>query len=123
MISAQASQVERWQQMVEEMPAQLRAGPYYVVGQGWLRARSWEKAALALARIPILYPNHRDLAARALFDAAAALGKLGRHDEANRLYGELIQNYPESPLVADAQNRLKAPPNSEKEWTVETDGS
>ncbi len=108
-ISAQASQVDRWQQTVENMPAKLRAGPYYVVGQGWTRTKEWEKAALALARIPILYPEHRELAARALFDAAAALGKLERHDEANRLYGELMQSYPESPLVADAQGRLKSP--------------
>ena len=108
-ISARVSQVDRWQRMVEEMPAKLRAGPYYVVGQGWSRAQEWEKAALALARIPILYPNHRELAARALFDAGAALGKLGRHDEANRLYGELIRDYPESPLVADTQSRLKPP--------------
>ena len=114
-ISVQASQVERWQQMVEEMPAKLRAGPYFVVGQGWTRAGNLEKAALALARIPILYPNHRELAARALFDTASALGKLGRHAEANRLYGELIQNYPESPLVADAENRLKAPSGLSKD--------
>lgn len=107
LLSARASDVARWQQMVDEMPPELRAGPYYVVGQGWARANEWEKSALALARIPILYPKHRELAARALFDAAAALGKLGRHDEANRLYSELIQKYPESPLVADAQSRLK----------------
>lgn len=109
-LSVQASDVERWQRMVEDMPPKLRAGPYFVVGQGWARADEWQKAALALARIPILYPKHRDLAARALFDTAAALGKLARHDEANRLFGELIQEYPESPLVADAQSRLKASP-------------
>ena len=107
-ISVQASQVGRWQQMVEEMPEELRAGPYYVIGQGWARAKELENAALALIRIPILYPNHRELAARALYDAAAALGKVSRQQEANRLYGELIQKYPESPLVADAQGRLKA---------------
>lgn len=112
-ISVQTSQVERWQQMVEDMPAPLRPGPYYVVGQGWARNQAWEKAALAFARIPILYPKHREIASRALFDAAAALGKLERHDEANRLYSELIQNYPESPLVGDAQSRLKPPSDLE----------
>jgi signal peptidase II len=109
-ISAQASQVQRWREMLEDMPAALRAGPYFVVGQGWARCQEWEKAALALTRIPVLYPKHRELAAQALFDAAVALGKLKRDDEANLLYGELIRDYPESPLVSEAQGRLKTPP-------------
>ncbi len=108
-ISAQDSQVQRWQEMVEAMPAPFRAGPYFVVGQGWARCQEWEKAALALTRIPVLYPKHRQLAAQALFDAAAALGKLKRDDEANVLYGELIRDYQESPLVPEAQGRLRAP--------------
>ncbi|NLS92310.1 MAG: tetratricopeptide repeat protein [Planctomycetaceae bacterium] len=109
-ISAQASQVQQWQEMVEAMPAPLRTGPYYIVGQGWARCQEWEKAAFALVRIPVLYPEHRELASQALFDAAAALGKLNRHDEANRLYGELIKDHPQSPLVAEAQSRLKVLP-------------
>ncbi len=108
-ISARAAQVERWQQMVEDMPAALRTGPYYVVGQGWARSQEWQKAALTLIRIPVLYPQHRGIAARALLDGGAALGKLGRHDEANRLFGELIKDYPESRLVTEAQSRLKPP--------------
>jgi tetratricopeptide (TPR) repeat protein len=109
-ITVQAEQVERWQEMVDNMPAPLRAGPYYVVGQGWDRNQQWAKAALTLARIPVLYPEHRELASRSLLDAAIALGKLERRDEANRLYTELIRDYPESPLVAEAQSRL-APPS------------
>ncbi len=108
-VSSQPSQVERWQQMVEEMPTSLRAGPYYVVGQGWARNQQWEKAALSLVRVPILYPEHRELASRSLLDAAMAMGKLQRQDEANLLYNELIQDYSESPLVTEARNRLVSP--------------
>ncbi len=109
-ISAEPSQVALWQESVDDMPAPLRSGPYYVVGQGWARNKEWEKAALALVRIPVLYPEHRELASRSLLDAAMALGKLDRHDEANRLYTELIRDYPESPLVTEAQSRLTSAP-------------
>ncbi|MHB8898973.1 MAG: tetratricopeptide repeat protein [Thermoguttaceae bacterium] len=109
--SADRSQVEAWEKTVEAMPAPLRAGPYYVVGQGWARNEQWEKAALVLVRIAVLYPEHRELASRSLLDAAMALGKLGRQDEASRLYAELVRDYPESPLVTEAQSRL-APPSA-----------
>ncbi len=108
-ITTGAEQVGRWQEMINDMPAQLRPGPYYVVGQGWARNQEWEKAAFTLVRIAVLYPEHRELASRSLLDAAMALDKLERHDEAGRLYGELVRDYPESPLVGEAQSRMTPP--------------
>lgn len=108
-VSADAGRIASWEQTLESMPPRLRAGGYYVVGQAWARSGQWEKAALAMMRIPILYPRDRQLAAKALLDAGTALEKLGRREEALGLYRELLKNYPESPRVAEAQARLSQP--------------
>jgi len=108
LISADADQVAQWQATVDAMRPELRAGAYYVIGQGWSRTGQWEKAALAMMRIPVLYPQERQLSARALIDAGSALAKLDRPRRAGVLYAELIRDYPESPLVAEAESRLES---------------
>lgn len=108
-ISADAAKITSWERNLESLPPRLRAGGYYVVGQGWARLGEWEKSALALMRIPILYPRDRQLAAQALLDSGMALERLQRRDEALGLYRELLKDYPESPRVAEAQARLNPP--------------
>lgn len=98
-------QLAAWQRAVEQMDGPLRAGPYFVLGQAYLQRQQAEEAALALLRIPILYPQHRDLAARALLDAGRALERLNRADQATRLYREVLGTYPGSPAAAEAQSR------------------
>lgn len=108
-VSADAAQLASWERTLESMPPRLRAGGYYVAGQGWARLGEWEKSALAMMRIPILYARDRQLAAQALLDAGTALEKLGRREQALGLYRELLKDYPESPRVAEAQSRLDQP--------------
>ena len=75
------------------MPAELRAGPYYVVGTARAQWQQPERAALAFLRVPILYPENRRLAASALRLAATALEQLDRPDEAAALQRELQTRY------------------------------
>ncbi len=99
--TADAAQVDAWQQTVERIPEPLRAGPYYVLGQARMRRGQWEQAALALMRAPLLYPGDRRLAAASLVGAGRALEQLGRRDKALRLYRELLQTYPEQTRAVD----------------------
>lgn len=100
-------QLAGWQRAVDEMPEPLRAGPYFALGRGYLARQRWEDAALALMRIPILYPRHVQLAARSLLEAGVALERLGRPRQAARLYRELLRSYPESRPAAEARGRVK----------------
>jgi tetratricopeptide (TPR) repeat protein len=106
-VTADPEQIKAWNETIERMPESLCAGPYYVLGQAWAQRQAWEQAALAWLRIPILYAEHRELAARALLDAGHALEKLGQADQAARLYGELIRDYPDDPSAGEARAWLK----------------
>jgi tetratricopeptide (TPR) repeat protein len=99
--------LDRWQQAIERMPEPLRAGPYYVLGQAEAYRQEWEQAALAMMRVPILYPRHRTLAARSLLEAGRALEKLDRTSQAARLYRELIESDSSSRQAAEARLRLE----------------
>jgi len=94
---------------IEQMPELLQAGPYFVLGSAFLQQQQWEKAALALLRAPILYPRQRDVAAQSLADAGRAMEKLGRNNEALRLYRELSGKYPDQTRpVTEASSRMES---------------
>lgn len=113
-VTANSGQLNHWARVVEAMPEPLRAGPYYVLGLAWAQRQQWQPAALAWLRIPIEYPQHRLLAARSLLGAGEALERLSRPRQAAALYGELLAQYADSPLAAEARARLnelqKTPP-------------
>ena len=104
-VTADARLLADWEDTIRRMPEPLRAGPYYVLGQGWARQRNWEQAALALMRVPILYRRHHGLAARSLLDAGQALEKLDRCRQATGLYHEVLSDFAQTPAAAEAQTR------------------
>ena len=106
-VTADERQLDRWRATIERMPEALRAGPYYVLGRAEAHRDRWEAAALAWLRVPILYPEHRLLAARSLLDAGRSLERLGQSDQAVGLYRELVETYPKTPAEAEAQARLR----------------
>ena len=106
--TAKIPQLDAWNQAVEQMPERLAAGPYFVLGTAWIQKQQWEKAALALMRLPILYPQQRALAAQALVGAARCMEKLNRKSEALRLYYELMRTYKEQTwAIAEAESRIE----------------
>ncbi len=111
---ADEQEIDAIQLAIERIPEPLRAGPYFVLGAALLGRQQWEQAALALMRVPILYPQHRLLAARSLVDVGRAMQRLGRTAEAVRLYRELLHTYAEQrQAVAEAESRLQAMMNDE----------
>lgn len=105
--TADDAETAGWQRAIDEMPEDLRGGPYVVLGTTLLGQQRWEQAALALLRVPILYPEHRQLATRSLLDAAGALERLQRPRQAARLYRELIALGGTSRDAAEARGRLE----------------
>ncbi len=108
LVTADDRQIDAWSQAVEQMPERLAAGPCFVLGRARMQRQQWEQAALALLRVAILYPEHRALAAQSLLDAGRSLEKLGRTEEAVRLYRELIDADPKTRPAAEAQGRMEA---------------
>lgn len=106
-VTADEHQLARWRATIEEMPEPLRAGPFYVLASAEAQRRNWEEAALGWLRAPILYPEHRRLAARSLVEAGRAMEKLGRSRQAAQLYRETVEAYPDTPAAAEAEERWK----------------
>ena len=106
-VSATAEDVSQWQEVVRRMPPALRAGPYYLVGRTLARIDDHEHAAIALLRIPILYPRQRALAVQALMSVARSLESVKREEQAISIYRELLIDYPEAGLRSEIEQRLE----------------
>ena len=105
--TASSAEVADWQSELEKIPAPLRGGAYYVVGITLAQQRQPEDAALMLLRVPVLYPQDRNLAARCLAEAAGLLEGLKRDSEAARLKRELLTLYPETSDAEEVKGRQK----------------
>lgn len=99
------AEADRWAAGIERMPPELRAGPYYLLGAALTRQQRWEEAALALMRLPILYPRERQLSASALLGAGQALNNLNRPDQARQVYRELLRDYGDSRPARELKQR------------------
>lgn len=105
--TADATRLASWQQAIDAMPESLQAGPDFVLGLALAQRKDAQAAALALLRVPIVYPEHRPLAARALVEAGKALEQLGQQADALRLYTEAARDYGEQAQTA-AEARARA---------------
>ena len=70
---------------IERIPEPYRAGPYFLLARAANAVGEREKAVLYWMRLPIFYSNDKLLAEAAVREAATALEKLGRYDQATRL--------------------------------------
>lgn len=95
-VNANAKQVNAWRGIVEQMPRELRAGPYLVLAEAQARAGLVDPAIVNLMRIPILYPEQTALSAAALYRSRNLLHNRGQTDQARSLLNELITNYPQT---------------------------
>lgn len=100
------AKVDRWARRVEDFPETVRAGPYYVVANGYDRLDKADRAELYYLRIPVLYPDERLLASRAL-TAAARLSKRAGHPEESRTFlEEVITRYEDTSERTVAEQQL-----------------
>jgi tetratricopeptide (TPR) repeat protein len=99
-------ELARWQARIESLPDDFQGGPYYVLGQGRLRLREYDRAAAALLRLPIVHPADHFLAARASLGAADALRAAGQTEHATAVYREISERFGETPFAQEARDAL-----------------
>ncbi len=99
--------VKSWEQDLRRFPPRLRVGGHWVLAQAHTRLFQPQRSVLHLLRIPVLYPRHRLLAARALLQAAEQLQRVGQHREATRLLQELAIQYDSTPEADQARQMLR----------------
>jgi tetratricopeptide (TPR) repeat protein len=104
--TADAGQLAGWERTIEKLPDPLRPGPYLTYGRALGRSGQADRAALALLRVSILYPDQHRLSAEALWSAGQMLENASQPREAAGLYRELVREYPQTLVAASAKDRL-----------------
>ncbi|MGE0755803.1 MAG: tol-pal system YbgF family protein [Pirellulaceae bacterium] len=117
--TVKADELERWLGRWERMPAELRAGPSYLLGQALARLDRPQEAALMWMRVPIQFPRERELAAYALWEAGRQLEKLQDREGARRLYREIVDRHGDAAVVAEARRALQASDESQRPQSSE----
>lgn len=85
----------------------LNASALFLEGAAHYAAQNYEPAIFARTRFIELYPDHPKADA-ALLNLASSQQESKDMAGAKKSLESLIKNYPQSPLVADAQSRLKS---------------
>lgn len=101
-------QLRRWERDVERMPPAIRGGPWYLLGRIRLHRNEQDEAAAAFLRVFLVHHDDDLLAARSGLEAALALRRLNRDDEARTLLWELVERYPWSTPAQEARQQLAA---------------
>jgi len=101
-------QLKRWQVRIDEMPEELRAGPYYLLGRAHFLRKDYELAAATLLWLPTADDHDHHLAARACLEAGLALAAIGQANEAATLFREITVRFADTPFAAEAAARLKS---------------
>jgi len=100
-------QTAQWRQRIDEMPEDLRAGPYFLLGRVYAAQHDYELAAATLLWLPLVDDHDFRLASRACLEAGVALDKIGQHAEARTLYREVTVRFAETPFADEAADLLK----------------
>ena len=99
-------QTAQWRQRIDEMPEDLRAGPYYILGRAYAARHDYELAAATLLWLPLVDDHDFRLAARACLEAGAALGRIGQQAEARTLFREVTSRFADTPFADEADALL-----------------
>ena len=100
------NELRSWEAGIEQLPAELRCGPYYLLGRARLHRSEYDRAAAAFLWLPSVYRDNERLTARAAIDAASALKRAGRLPEAQSLLEEITADYGWSPSAGEARSLL-----------------
>ena len=96
----------QWKGQIDRLPAELRPGPYFLLGAGFHRHQQHEQAIVAWMRIPINYSQHYQLASESLLASARKVDQLQRKPQARNLYQEIVSRYGSTVAAGPAQRWL-----------------
>jgi tetratricopeptide (TPR) repeat protein len=102
-----ANDLRTWTTQIETMPEGLRAGPYFLLGRGYLASEQPARAAQAFLWVPLVYDHDPLLAARACLEAAHALISAGQSQQAQTLLREVATRYADTPFAGEARAAIK----------------
>jgi tetratricopeptide (TPR) repeat protein len=94
MFGVNVKQVELWERLVNQMPSSVKAGPLLVLAETQAKLGRSQEATTNLMRIPILYSEHLQLSAAALYRAGQLLQNSGQPDHARTVWEELHRKFP-----------------------------
>lgn len=100
--------LQLWQQRLETLPDDLRAGPHYLLGRAYVSRKEFELAAVHLLWQPLVQPDDHYLAAQAMLEAADALNAIGQVNGAFVLYEEVVERFSTTSAAQEAAGQLKA---------------
>ncbi|HEV3024808.1 MAG TPA: tetratricopeptide repeat protein, partial [Pirellulales bacterium] len=91
----------------EGAKTETAAKAQWMIGETFFHQKNYESALREYLRVEILY-DYPTWQAAAVFEAAKCHENLGEPKQAAELYAKVVNSYPDSPLVKDATQRLKA---------------
>ncbi len=104
--TASDSDAQSWEAQLLKMETRLRAGPYFVLAQLQQRQNKNVQAVANLMRLPIVYKDQYQLAARALQQSVTLLEEQKDLAGAERLTKELARDYAHSRVSIEASQRV-----------------
>lgn len=98
-----ALECQRWRQFVDDLPAEIRAGPLFLIGCAAAQLHDDLNAAAAWLWLPFEYPHDRHLAAAAQVRAAEILLRAGNIPAARQQAQETLMRWADTPAASLAK--------------------
>lgn len=98
--------LRRWDSTLESLQPELRAGPCFLLGRGYLVRQDFEMAAATFLKVPLLYQSEHPVSSESLLEAGRALTRIGMRAEAARLYAEILDRHPHAAVSGEAREEL-----------------
>jgi hypothetical protein len=96
-----------WEKAAGQLPADLQAGPAYLLGAAWRNLEEHSLAAAWWTRLTVLGRFDWQLAAVATREAGDALARIGQRGDAELLWREVVTEFEETDGAAEAAQRLR----------------
>lgn len=100
--------IRHFEALLPKVDRGTQAELWFHIAEAYASLGKYEEAALAYLRISYLYPEQRLWAVTAEYEAAGVLGRMGRSEDARKLYEDILKTHgPQSEWGRAASERLK----------------
>lgn len=99
-------EIRRWEARISRLPHELRAGPYFMLGQAFGTLHQHDLAAATYLRVPFSHSTDHPLTSRALFEAAVCFERMRLNSEATALFREVVDQHGHTQAAHEARLKL-----------------